>query len=202
MSPQHDSFGDRLRSLRIDRGYKTARGAAEAFGWPPDSYTQHENGIRVPRRDTAARYARAFRCSLAWLLTGIGDDHREDLSPMIRVAGTIGAGQEIRPDGEFSDQTPAEVISEEAEAFEVKGDSMLPVARDGDMIFCAMPRSPRSLLNMECAVELADGRRFFKILRPGSKPGRYSLQSYNPTAALIENVEVLRAGHLIAVRRR
>lgn len=61
----------RLETARIARGFKTARQAADYFGWQYVTYTQHESGERGLTR-AADRYAKAFRVSPAWLLTGEG----------------------------------------------------------------------------------------------------------------------------------
>jgi DNA-binding XRE family transcriptional regulator len=58
----------RLKRARIKAGYKTAKAAAERFGWVLSTYRSHENGqtpIPVP---FATRYARAFRVTPDWLL--------------------------------------------------------------------------------------------------------------------------------------
>lgn len=60
----------RLKAARIAAGYPTAAAAAARFGWPYPTYAQHEGGGGLGRR--AASYARAFRVSEAWLLTGSG----------------------------------------------------------------------------------------------------------------------------------
>lgn len=61
----------RLRTAREAAGYETAKGAARRFGWSADTYAQHENGTRGLGR-VAGKYARAFKVSEGWLLTGEG----------------------------------------------------------------------------------------------------------------------------------
>lgn len=61
----------RLEQARIARGFKTARQATDFFGWPYVTYTQHESGQRGIVR-AADQYAKAYRVSPAWLLTGEG----------------------------------------------------------------------------------------------------------------------------------
>ena len=65
-----DTIGDRLREAREDAGYASAADAARAFGFNPNRYTSAENGNRPPGRQSAVRYAKAFRVSLDWLLEG------------------------------------------------------------------------------------------------------------------------------------
>ncbi|NTF35536.1 LexA family transcriptional regulator [Agrobacterium rubi] len=61
----------RLEQARKAAGYQTAREAAEALGVAYPSYAAHENGQRGLAR-VAERYAKFFKVSLDWLLTGKG----------------------------------------------------------------------------------------------------------------------------------
>lgn len=70
----HDDRPDsakRLEKARTSRGFESAADAARYFGWNYDTYVQHENGTRGITR-AAARYAKAFRVTAGWLLTGEG----------------------------------------------------------------------------------------------------------------------------------
>lgn len=62
----------RLEQARIRRGFATAKEACAFFGWNYTSYSQHERGERGIVR-VADKYAKAFRASEAWLLTGEGE---------------------------------------------------------------------------------------------------------------------------------
>ena len=74
---------DRLKQVRAPR-YETAVEAAQAMGIPPATYIQHENGTRgsgsLPRA-AAERYAKFFRVSLDWLLTGKGEAPTPSFEP-------------------------------------------------------------------------------------------------------------------------
>jgi DNA-binding XRE family transcriptional regulator len=67
-----DTAYERLQSARRRAGYETATDAANAFGWNAVTYRAHESGERGLRPAVAERYARAFRVSAAWLMTGEG----------------------------------------------------------------------------------------------------------------------------------
>lgn len=67
------SAADRLRELRIRRGFSTAADAARAFGWNEHTYKSHENAVRGIRPDAAKRYAAAFGSTAAHIL-GMGPD--------------------------------------------------------------------------------------------------------------------------------
>lgn len=62
-------FARRLEEARKNRGFRTPKDAARFFDWTYETYIQHEQGIRGISR-AAAKYAKAFRVSEAWLLTG------------------------------------------------------------------------------------------------------------------------------------
>ncbi len=53
------------------RNFATAKDAALRFGWNYNTYSQHERGHSGITR-AAKDYARAFKVSEAWLLTGEG----------------------------------------------------------------------------------------------------------------------------------
>lgn len=65
---------ERLRAARIAAGFNTARDAAKANGWVEPTYRGHESGPRQVSRTAAIAYAKAFKVSLSWLLTGREDE--------------------------------------------------------------------------------------------------------------------------------
>ena len=48
-------------------------GAAKKFNWRASTYAAHENGQNGFDPETALRYAKAFKASASWLLTGEGE---------------------------------------------------------------------------------------------------------------------------------
>ncbi len=72
---------DRLRWARAKAGFQTPREAADRFAWPYGTYKSHENGMRGLRRETAVKYAKAYKVNLTWLLTGQGSPQDEVLTP-------------------------------------------------------------------------------------------------------------------------
>ena len=64
------SMGDRLRALRKQAGFETAKDAAQKYGWNEGTYRGHEGGSREISRRAAIEYAEAFGVSVKWLLTG------------------------------------------------------------------------------------------------------------------------------------
>lgn len=190
----------RLQEAREKRGFKSARDAATFFGWNYDTYVQHENGTRGITR-MAERYASAFHVSKAWLLTGEGLQETESEVPLM---GYIGAGAQIEPEFE---QVPPEGLDQiwvpfpmpaEMIAFGVKGDSMLPVYKDGAVIICYKERKRpiEAFYGEDAAVRTSDGRRFLKTIMRGAGKS-VSLFSWN--AAPIENVSLEWIGEIFAV---
>lgn len=73
---------------------------------------------------------------------------------------------------------------------EVRGNDMAPVYRDGDVLFCNRQFGPNAdnLIGLDCALRTASGDNYIKILKRGSRPGRFNLKSYNPAIDDIEDV--------------
>jgi phage repressor protein C with HTH and peptisase S24 domain len=187
MFDDRPDFAKRLEKARIDRGFKSGRAAAEFFGWKYDSYAQHENGTRGITR-AAGKYAKAFRVSEAWLLTGEGE---KTSGRQVRLAGFVGAGQEVYQfdDGNagWVDAPPA--VEDGTEAVEVRGESMLPLYEDGTILYYSKQMPPETMIGKRCILRLEDERTLVKTLRRGSEKGLYTLGSLN--APDIEDVGVI-----------
>jgi phage repressor protein C with HTH and peptisase S24 domain len=185
----------RLQFARENAGFENATDAARAFAWNENTYRSHENGERGLRPAVAERYAKAFRTSAAWLLTGEGDgEARPEPKNVVRLVGRIGAGAVIDADFE---QEPAEGFAEieipypvpdGAVAFEIVGDSMWPRYDPGDIVICWKVAQTRSEADgWEAAVRLTDGRRYLKTIRRVGKD-RFDLVSHN--ASPIHNIQI------------
>lgn len=136
---------DRLKQARSAAGYASAKSAAERFGWNYNTYSQHERGhVGIGRM--AANYARAFRVSEAWLLTG--EDMRRPASriPLLGAAAGSVAGAwrfENEPIDRI-DCPPGLAGVENAYAVFVRGNSMAPEHKDGELRFVNPVRRPVS----------------------------------------------------------
>ncbi|MER8959337.1 XRE family transcriptional regulator [Mesorhizobium sp. M0701] len=194
-----EDIADRLKTARINAGFRSAREAAASLAVPYQTYAAHENGHRAFDNQAAAQYARRFRISTDWLLTGRGDGP-EAQPTFVPLMGYVGAGAEVEPDFE---QVPPEGLDQievpfhlpaDMIALQVKGDSMLPQFRDGVVIivYREQRRSIESFYGEEAAVRTTDGRRYIKTILRGQDG--VNLISWNAPA--IENVHLAWVGEI------
>lgn len=181
---------ERLRLARKTAGFESATDAVNRFGWTQQTYLAHENGSRGYRLPTAQEYARAFRVSLEWLISGKGEMKGGKTVPLM---GIVSAGGHIMP----ADDSPNGLEQVDAPpemgpstvAAQVRGDSMYPAFDDGDLIYYDQIQAmPEILPNKACIARLADGRCMLKLVRKGSRKGLYTLHSHN--APPIEDVRL------------
>lgn len=204
---------DRLRKAREKAGFKSARQAALRFHWTPSTYASHENGQTPVPQEAAKIYARAFKSSAAWILTGEGPSAAQNA---VRVMGMIGAGGAITPEFE---QVPEEGLSEleapfplpdDAIAFQVEGNSMWPRYDDGDVVICRNRNAdPLSLIGFEAALRTSKGLRYLKRIVRGKARDVFDLESHNAEpirgvriAWVSEVHSVIRAGQWQKLDRR
>lgn len=125
----------------------------------------------------------------------------DDLLSTVPVMGYVGAGAEVEPDFE---QVPPDGLDQisvpfplpaDMVAFQVRGDSMLPMFEDGMVIvvYRDQRRALDSFYGERAIVRTADGRRFIKTIIKGSD-GRASLLSWN--ALPIQDVEIVWIGEI------
>lgn len=184
---------DRLRRARERRGFKTARDAAQFFGWNYDTYSQHERGERGIGR-VADKYAKAYRVSQAWLLTGEGGDPDNGAITHVPLVGQVGAGAEAHFYATGDD--PAEMVSapENATAstvaVQVRGQS-LGALFDSWLVFYDDIKTPvtTDLIGKLCVVGLPDDRVLVKMIQRSRSDGLYHLLSN--TEGPILDVEIM-----------
>lgn len=113
----------------------------------------------------------------------------------VPVVGYVGAGTEIftYDDHEkgagydYVDLPPG--VTNSPVAVKVRGDSMLPVYGEDDVLYYdTQAADPMTLINKRCIVRTADGRTFVKTLKQGTEPGLFTLDSFN--ASPIENIAI------------
>lgn len=125
---------------------------------------------------------------------------------MIPIVGYVGAGAEIfsiddheKGAGMDEVEVPIDGLSSSTVAVIVRGESMLPVYRPGDVIFYDNPENGDllHLLGKDCIVRLRDGRTFLKELQ--RTDGEYWLHSYNSTPMM--KVEIAWAAKVKVIKR-
>lgn len=119
------------------------------------------------------------------------------------AVGYIGAGAEVVPYDDYAIDAGLEEVDippgvpEDAVLVIVRGQSMYPRYFEGERLFyLRRGDSPEELVGRECAVRLADGRTFVKILRRGTASGLFNLESWN--APLMEDQVIEWAAPVIA----
>lgn len=152
---------DRLKQARLDAGFRTATEAARILRVKVPTYLGHENGSRKFDTGYAKLYARHFKVSSGWLLTGeqlAGHGENGAVSrtsetgivnitttPGLRVLGEVAAGVwlEVDPISQY-DEPLFEVPVPEDSRFPkgavygllVRGTSLNKIADDGDILVC------------------------------------------------------------------
>ena len=144
----------RLRHLRQLAGYKSAAAAAKAMDIPYSSYVSKENGQTGVRADDAARFAKKFKGSLDWLLSGEGSprttagaDNSTAVQPVgegLPVIGKVQAGYWFDTSVVDEDPEPEHIpVMRNARyararqyALRVVGTSMNLVVEDGNYVTC------------------------------------------------------------------
>lgn len=188
-------MGNMLKSLREERNW-THEKAAEEMGVSRSQFIKLERGERRLNADYIALAAKAFGVRPSDVI----EDPEENVVPLM---GYIGAGAEIMPEFE---QVPDEGLDQihvpfplpaEMIALEVRGDSMLPVYKDGHVIivYKDQKRPTHAFFGEEAAVRTGDGRRFLKTIMRGNG-NAVTLMSFN--AGPIENVQLDWIGEIFA----
>lgn len=139
---------ERLRMVR-ERVFSTGKDAAAALGVPYATYNSHETGERGFARH-AARYAKFFKTSVDFLLTGRQTAITAKNSPLVTagteglaVRGFVRAGiwqEEYAPDGDLKTLPItgiAGVPREQQFALEVRGESINRRAKPGSYAICS-----------------------------------------------------------------
>jgi transcriptional regulator with XRE-family HTH domain len=126
------------------------------------------------------------------------------LGDEVPVVGKIGAGGSIVFEDLGNDDTisrPPETNGELV-GLEVVGDSMLPKFDPGDLVFISREYDgiDPADIGAICACRLVTGETYLKQVLRGTKPGAWTLRSYN--ASDMENVELVWATPIRASKPR
>lgn len=176
---QRMEIHERLQAARMARGYDSAADAAKALKIPYGTYSGHENGLRGIPRDRVIEYARKYRVSAEWLLTGTGQ-MEDGGAAEVPVLSWISAGSMMRED--VSDEalgtiTVTDLPPGDWIALKVVGDSMDRISPPESIIF--VDRKDRKLIpNGLYVIADEEGNATYKRYRPGPPP-RFEAVSMN-----------------------
>jgi len=172
---------------RLEATGKSAQAVSLEAGLSKDAIRNLQRTVRSGRTagastQTIDALARPLGVTPAYLLTGESGSRS-----IVPIVGFLGAGAEILPEFEqappegFGEVQLAFAVPEEIIGLEIKGDSMLPRYRDGDvlLVWREQRRDTRSFVGEEAAVRIRDGRRFVKNILRGPEPGTFTLESWN-----------------------
>ena len=164
----------RLVEARKAAGFEKAADAARALGISPPTYFAHENGSRGIGADAGATYARRFKVSFEWLMTGKRSESIPsntsnepnyslvtDLAavsqnvPILGSAFGGGAGDRFAMGQavDFARRLPGIQNNKTVFALYVRGDSLFPRFADGDLIYVDPGRVGR--IGDDVLIELA-----------------------------------------------
>jgi hypothetical protein len=210
--------GDRLRIAR-ERLFQSARLAAQAIGIAVSTYGAHERAEDPGGRDygpnEAKYYAKRFRVTPEWLLTGFGPgptgeaivypEQPDPAIPRVPVVGYVGAGSTAHfydvEQGNFDEVVPPEGSTPSTVAVEIRGESLGTVFNRWIVFYDNIhrPVAPE-LIGELCVLGLTDGRILIKQLQRGKSKGLFTLISSNDKP--IQDVEVEWAARVDSIARR
>lgn len=152
-------FRVRLRELREAKGFRSQQAFADAFGVAQSTIGGWEAGKREPNFKTMERLAEFFGVSVDYLLgrQDYPDAPQSTGGVWVPVLGRVAAGIPIEAVEDIEDY---EEISLEMAgtgehfALKIRGDSMEPRIKDGDVVIC---RKQGTCENGEVAVVLVNG---------------------------------------------
>ena len=197
-----------LRKARKLRKWKSAKAAAEAYGWPVSTYISNENGTMPFSFEAAERYAKAFRVNATSLYKNKGDltDESESVAEEYNIVhGIIRAGRgEAMIDMSDTQIQPeyVKVIKDEKSVYlRISGDSMAPKYEDGETLeFGRVFYDAAELIGKRAWVTLDTGEELFKIIRAGTEEGKFILLSLNSNYEPLININILKARPLLGVK--
>jgi transcriptional regulator with XRE-family HTH domain len=190
-----------IRRLREAVGETQGQFAAR-FGVEQPTVSRWERAISPPERKYLAAMAD---------LAGVDESafvYRPTAGNLIPVVGYAAGGEEWSPVDDYAPgdgMEPVELGLGDADpiAIMVRGESMAPVYRNGDVLICSRQRGTdlTAALNRDCVVRTADGRCYIKFLVKGSRAGRFRLRSYNLSFPDLEDQALDWAAPVIWVKR-
>lgn len=190
---------DRLQKIIDERGLNMKQ-LSLAAGLGETAVRDMLKKVTSPRVDTVVAVAEQLGVTLTELLEGQAGGPRR-----VPLIGFVSAGEgwhSFDGDGPF-DEIEVAICGGSPVGLVVRGNSMFPVYRDGDVLIGAKQPTANihKLIGRDCILQTADGGRFVKFLAKGSIKGRFSLKSYNPMHPDLENALIEWAAPISVVIR-
>jgi hypothetical protein len=176
-------FDDPTRSLKVT----TLKDYLDAVGMQLADIRKQNMGLRENSRKLIAHSNKAA-----------------EAEQTIPIIGYIGANGRFFPNegrGGRLEELPVtanmHIPASELLALKIKGDDMLPVMRDGWVVYCHAVNNVKACLQNLCFVQVTKGGSYIRELREGRKPKHYMLISHNNT--LMEDVKIDWAYPIISI---
>lgn len=178
-------------------------------GLSPSAAQQFMNGnSRSPKADTFAKFAKGAAAEMGRPVSvaEITGEIATGGVPEIPIRSYVGAGDEIiqlHDDDPPIDWTPPPPGLEDAEGTLVRGSSMVPLYREGDLLFHRrLTIDPRRLRDEVVILQTKAGKRYVKLLQPGTTKGTFRLVSINPLFPPLDNQVLVWVAPILWVRKR
>lgn len=185
---------NRIKEIRLSLGLSQAR-TGELADLEGPQVSRYETGATSLFNNGAHKLAKALNVPSP-------ADFIMDRSSIVHLVGYVGAGAEVVPSDELTDWIEAPPGLQSGIAVRVKGNSMTPVYKDGDIIYADQRgASDGEIINKDCIVEVADGRRLIKRVHRGASARLFRLFSYE-TQELTDDLELTWASPVLWVKRQ
>lgn len=177
-------FGDKLKSLRIERGL-TQEELAEILGTSKQVISRYENNQRSPKIDVVQKYAKILDISIKYFSDN-AIPAAENIIPMpkmkkIPLVGSIACGTPILAVENIEEEVDIPENIHADFALRCKGDSMIGAdIRDGDVVYI---RQQDEVNPGQIAAVLVEEEATLKRFYYDESAGVVTLVSENPTIA-------------------
>lgn len=195
-----DTIGQKIRKLRKALGENQAEFGAR-FGVEQATVSRWEKGEPVQRKFHEP-LAKLANLSVSEFFFQATEPH------LVPIVGYVSGGEGFAPADEHVPGAEIEHVAisvpdDEQVAVRVRGDSMRPVYRNGDVIIGAkLTSSALDLaIGQDCIVKTRNGDGYVKTVHAGSRRGLYRLRSYNPAHVDVEDVELEWAAPIVQIIR-